>query len=248
MDTDKVLDELRTFARLLDANHAAYQHGDETAHPTYAELQAREPIVKRIFEAIDPNLFGIIRSRARSSLEWRWRPWIEATRKAIALVERREELEEMLGDAGPRLAVDRLHPVVWNAARLLYRDGHYREAVRTAAEAFNGHVRAELGITGLSGSTLIEQAYSASDPTEDRPRLRPPHDLDDETRKSLRDGARNYGVGIMKMVRNWSTHVREELPEQVAAEMLAALSVFARRIEADHLENVEGCQAEPHVV
>ena len=71
---------------------------------------------------------------------------------------------------GPRLSASELHQVIWGAAAALWDDGHFRQAVQTAASALEGLLQAVAG-PGVSGENLAH-LFSINDPTQESPRLR----------------------------------------------------------------------------
>jgi uncharacterized protein (TIGR02391 family) len=124
--------------------------------------------------------------------------------------------------------VELLHPLVWGAARRLWLDEHYREAVASAAEALVTHVQARTGRRDLPATSLWQQVFSASDPKEGQPRLRWPGDPQDQTVRSMNDGLRQFAPGAQMTIRNTSAHGTDGMTAQDALERLAALSLLAR--------------------
>jgi len=90
--------------------------------------------------------------------------------EAIAILTHREELAEIVGPVGPQLSTSKLHPAIWNRAAKLWDDGHFPEAVRSAASALEGLLQAIAGL-GVSGTDLVT-LYGLNDPTPGSPRLR----------------------------------------------------------------------------
>lgn len=241
MDADKVLEELRTFIRLCDQNHEVWSSGGAaTTHPTHRELQSQEPVVKRIIEAVDISLLGIVRSHARGGYEWDWRGWADAARKAVTLIERGDDIAQMLGPSGPRLSAADLHPKVWQVASAYWSSGHYDDAVEAAAKIVRTMARARLGKPNLKEAN-VGDAFSTDDPKEGSPRFRFPgvDPEDTETWTAMHAGALHYAKGCFMALRNPRAHAILDTDEQVALEHLAAFSVLARWIdEADVVEFV----------
>lgn len=241
MDVGAVKAKLREVLDLIELVQSqratgtlAYYHTEEAQ-----QVQAMKPIVARLLAAIDPQLplrvdgdaidfpaygtpFGELATRVR---------------QGIALLDERDALEAMLQPEGPTVEADRLHPWVWDAARGLWADGHFQDALAAAAQTLETHVQAKLDSRRRSGRDLFLSAYSDSEPKPDEPRLRPPADVDadSDTWRSLLDGAKFFGAGCASLVRNIAAHERGSLTEQECYEGLAALSLLARRVDADEV-------------
>jgi len=67
-------------------------------------------------------------------------------------------------EAPPTVGVATMHPLVWNAAKRLWRDGHYREAVASAAKALIAQVKITTGRNDVSETDLWRQTFSADSP------------------------------------------------------------------------------------
>ena len=117
----------------------------------------------------------------------------------------------------------------------LFRDGHFQEAVRKAAERCINRI-AELAdhpdARKRWGKRLIERIFSESNPiltfnaheTLDDWTL---HDLDEH------NGYRFLGVGLVLAIRNVMTHADEyDLTETEAFEWLAFISAMHRRLDS----------------
>jgi hypothetical protein len=75
--------------------------------------------------------------------------------EAIAILTQREELAAIVGPVGPRLSASELHPNIWSAAAKLWDDGHYRQAVGTAASALEGLLQAVAGWRRVHGRSEL---------------------------------------------------------------------------------------------
>lgn len=166
--------------------------------------------------------------------------WVFTTRLAIertlGVLQHQREIERYLGPDGPKMAVDQLHPVIWNAAAELWNNGHYREAVSRAATFLNAHVQDQAMRTDISDKALMNEAFSALSPAPGKPRLvwvGATHGL---TETSMREGIRSYAVGVSMAIRNPAVHETDGMPKQEAVEQLAAMSVLARWIEGTELD------------
>lgn len=87
------------------------------------------------------------------------------------------------------------------------------------------------------GSSSIGEAFSEKAPTSNSPRLRFAG-LKERTEDwhNAVDGARYFGMGCEKGIRNLVTHGGRKPDEQTALEMLAALSLLARWIDEVEVE------------
>jgi hypothetical protein len=159
---------------------------------------------------------------------------------AIAILSQREELAEIVGPVGPRLSASELHPAIWGAAAALWDDGHFRQAVQTAASALEGLLQ---GIAGpaIAGENLAS-LFSTNEPTEKSPRLRL-RDVDDPTSKtftSAHEGAAALVRGAFMGVRNLVSHPGWPDPTaSEALEMLAVLSYVAHLVGRSDTAKVE---------
>lgn len=106
-----------------------------SSEPTQ-ELRGQELIVHKIADVVWPD----------------WRSWefpyyakwggtFDLAQRCLMLVERQEEIEQNLGDVGPKLTAAALHPWVWEAARSLWSSGHYAQAVTAAVSALTASCR-----------------------------------------------------------------------------------------------------------
>jgi hypothetical protein len=150
--------------------------------------------------------------------------------EAIAILEQREELAEVVGPVGPRLSASQMHPTIWGAAAGLWDDGHLRAAVQTAATALEGLLQGVAG-PGVSGESLAV-LFSTSDPTTGSPRLRLRNvDPASKTWKSAHEGAGALIRGAFTGVRNLVSHPGWPDPgSREALEMLAVLSYVAHLV------------------
>ena len=80
-------------------------------------------------------------------------------------------------EAPPTIGAEAMHPLVWGAAKALWRDRHFRQAVSAAAESLIAQVKARTGRYDLNDTPLWQEAFSDRDQLPGRPRLRWPGDL-----------------------------------------------------------------------
>ncbi len=160
---EEALEVLREFRELLDANQTIHSNAlvppgtrnPASTDPSHRELQRLEPLVEEIARSLEDDP---ARHRAPSPVAafagmWRWstRPaWVE---RLIGIVESRDRRDAILTPVGPRLSASRFHQWVWNAAKDLWDNGHYREAVQAAATAIERQTQLKLGrdVSGAGG-------------------------------------------------------------------------------------------------
>lgn len=195
------------------------------AYDQSADLLMRAQVVEQLLDRVLPDW----RRTTPMSTKDRWLQHREGVTRAIAQIDRRADVEAMLGDTSPRLVASALHPWVWDGARSLWHSGHLREAVRAASVKINAETQNRLQRRDLSEVDLFNQAFSDDPASDTAPRLRLPTDDGSPTGASVRRGVRSLGAGLYGAIRNPSSHnVQDELPEQEALEQLAAFSLLAR--------------------
>lgn len=143
-----------------------------------------------------------------------------------------DDYRTIFATRGPQLSASALHPWVWDAAKHLWSDSHYRSAVANAATQIEIILQSKIGRANVSGSKLIGEAFSLTDPKPGKARLRfPGLDPSSERFRSAHLGAMHLGQGCFEGIRNWAAHTLEEEDEQTALEFIATLSVFARWVD-----------------
>jgi hypothetical protein len=206
-------------AKTVDEMRDRVRTRTKLAHDVIAAM-GEGPIAERVVEHEEGVYGGHPFTQARIAI-------IEA----IAILSQREELAEIVGPVGPRLAASELHPVIWGAAGRLWDDGHARAAVQTAASALEGLMQSTAG-TGVAGENLAS-LFSIKDPMPESPRLRL-RGLDpaSKTWTSAQEGAAAMVRGAFMSVRNLVSHPGSPDPQQSEAlEMLAVLSYVAHLID-----------------
>ena len=139
-----------------------------------------------------------------------------------------EKIAAAEAGVSPGIDPETLHPLVWGAARSLWRDEHYRLAVVAAAEAIVGQLKTRTGRNDKSDTALWQETFSDAPPLPGKPRLRWPGDPYDQTVKSMNAGLRQLAPGLQLTIRNVATHNQTELRPADAMERIAALSLLAK--------------------
>jgi hypothetical protein len=144
-------------------------------------------------------------------------------------------LEELIrraqAEAPPQIGAEAMHPLIWGAASRLWQDGHFREAVASAAETLIMHVKSRTRRNDVPETALWQESFSDKPPEPGRPRLRWPGDPTNRDVKSMNDGLRKFAPGVQMTIRNNAVHNTHEMSEQHALERLATLSLLARWID-----------------
>lgn len=142
-------------------------------------------------------------------------------------------LEEKRGDsqASP---VDRakaslegfdLHPRIAEASRDLYRDGHYEEAVFSAAKSLVNYVKEKSGKHELDGSNLMTTVFSKNNP------ILAFNDLKDDSDRDEQEGMMHLFFGAVLGIRNPRGHAGRDDSAQRALEHIVLLSLLANRVQ-----------------
>ncbi len=238
MDVEWALAELNAFVELTTLVKPAPTpgvtfFGDDRYPRGGGEIAPAAQVVEQILDRVLPDW----RRSLPEDDEKRWQQHREAAKRAIAQLERQEELQERLGENAPSLDASQIHPWVWEGARSLWNSGHFREAVRAASVKVNAETQNKLGVRDVSETRLFQMAFSADPPTATTPRLRRRDDDGGKTSTSWRRGVMAFAEGCYAAIRNPASHdVQDELPEHEALEQLAAFSVLARWVDATDLE------------
>jgi len=237
MDRDWAIIELRAFIRATDRiAHTSPGVIGSRYRSSDSEIAERAHVVEQILDRTiktwrtepEPDI-GTRSSR-------RWTALREWASRGLAALQRQSELAEKLGDSSPQMSAGGLHPWVWEPARTLWQDGHYRAALHAVASSLTSQVQARTGRLDTADKALFEQAFSLASPTVGKPRLRVMANDGSQTYRSAQEGAMHFGIGLYQGVRNVTAHEIDELDEQVALERLAAYSVLARWISQSVLE------------
>ena len=131
----------------------------------------------------------------------------------------------------PTIGAEAMHPTVWGAARRLWEDGHYRQAVGAASESLISVVKTRTDRRDIPDTSLWQQVFSDKDPQPRMPRLRWPGNPADQDVITMNGGLRQFAPGAQMTIRNSAAHGLSELGEQEALERLAVLSLLARWLD-----------------
>lgn len=148
--------------------------------------------------------------------------------RALAVIKAAQEMRTAEGDFdGPALSMTLLDPLVQEAARRHWELGHYRIAVGEAATNVDRYTQRRLERSDVSGSTLMEAAFSFNPPAPGKPRLRCPGDQASEAVRSQQAGALNYSKACFMAMRNPAHHQKGDWNPLTAFHFLVSLSQVA---------------------
>jgi hypothetical protein len=191
----------------------------------------------QVVEQILDRVLGDWRSPQPERMRNRWVHHREAAQRALAQLERDDEIRERLGDAAPQLDAGHMHPWVWQGARSLWQSRHYDEAVRAAAIKVNAEIQNKLARRDIAETALFREAFTPDSPQPGRPRLRLSQDDGSQSFRSLHRGVMAFAEGCYAALRNPGSHdPQDDLPEDEALERLAAFSVLARWVDQAAIE------------
>ncbi|PPI12788.1 hypothetical protein C5D04_11290 [Rathayibacter sp. AY1D2] len=156
--------------------------------------------------------------------------------KAIGVLNDWSNIRKYLDAEPPTTPSDSLHPVVWGAAKDLWKIGHHREAVARAATFLNAHIQDKSTRTDISDKSLMGQVFSDGAASEKTPRLRWSGSGSSETTMSMRNGLAGLAQGIFMTIRNPASHETAQIDPQMALEQLATLSLLARWVDECQLD------------
>lgn len=209
---------------------AAYRN--PAIQAVHDDVMSRAPIIEDIADRAWPAWREHL--PARQSLSWEYTPLLQVTKQLRVQLVRKEELERNLGETGPTLSASTMHADVWDAAKSLWGNGHFGEAVHAAARSVNAMLQAKVNRRDISDVKLINECFSLDPPKRGVPRLRLMADDGSDTYKNLHGGALAFGQGCFRAIRNVLAHEYgpiAEPPEEEALHYLAAFSVLARWID-----------------
>ncbi|NKS29287.1 restriction endonuclease [Rhodococcus hoagii] len=228
MDAKWAIAELQRFVDLTERDHylSNTQMGTlpvSRFRGETPEIQQQAEVVEQILDRVNPDW---ISSTRRTPTEWAQHR--EACQRAMARLKRRAEIEEKLGDSAPRMTASGFHPWVWEPAKAMWKNGHYRAAIQQAATMVSLETQKLTNDTSRSETDLFRYYLGRADATVDHPRLRRAGDDGSTTALSVRDGMLQFAAGLYMGLRNPASHAVDEIDENEALEQLAAFSLLAR--------------------
>lgn len=232
MDTEWVLKELRTFIQISAYGASSVVMGGATTSVPEANIIAQAEVVDQILRRVFPDWQQVVQVTTRR----KWTQRREACIRAVAKIERQEEIANALGEDAPDLNAAGMHPWVWSGAKSLWQSGHFAEAVHGASMKVNAETQNLIGRRDVSETDLLVQAFSDDPGRPGSPRLRLPGDDGGKTAKSQRRGVRMFAEGCYAAIRNPIAHDATDLGETEALERLAAFSILARWVEASRVD------------
>lgn len=117
-----------------------------------------------------------------------------------------------------------LHSEIARAATDLYRNGHYATAVEASVKALNGLVRLRSDLE-LDGTTLMEKAFSPSNP------ILKFNDLSDQSDRDEQKGFMMMFSGAVSGLRNPRAHGFIHDDSERALEFIAFVSLLAKLLD-----------------
>lgn len=237
MDIPWAVTELKHFLELaklrpIEIPDAAYFGNGMWNAASDDEISQSAQVVEKILDRALPRWRTEVPDDENESVN-KWCQHIEAARRAVVELERREEIAEKLGEDAPDLNASQMHPWIWDGAKAMWQSGHYRQAVVAAAIKLNAELQNKIGRNDVSEKDLFRQAFTTKAPEPGKARLRLMPDDGSPTYTSLQEGVAAFAEGCYRAIRNPSSHVPQpELSEHEALEQLAAFSVLARWVES----------------
>jgi hypothetical protein len=236
-------ERLEDYLELLDRyDFESYNENLSNSYPDASskisgEMSRREPTVRQIMKAVDPDLKSYERDYQTS-----WgidQPPVPGDvllsqtniQRAIGLVVDQEEWVVRLAPDTPVLRADLLHPWVWDPAKTFWESKHFQKAVDVAANSINAHTQTLIERDDIADADLMNQAFTEK-PKSGEKYLRLPGDPNNRTVKSRNNALRPYAAGCFAGMRNPAVHEHVgSWTEEKAFEYLVALSVLARWVE-----------------
>ena len=204
MDVDGAIGELSAFIDLSTLVKPAPTPGvtffgfDRYPRGVADALIASAHVVEQILDRIPAGW----RSTGPPDKHHRWGQTREACTRAVAQLQREQEIRQKLGDGSPSVSMSGLHPWVWDVTRTFWAQGACRVAVREAASSLNAHTQAKVGRYDVVDDALLGEVFSASAPSPRKPRLRLANPDSSMTQDSRQRGARDLAQGCFWALRN----------------------------------------------
>lgn len=198
------------------------------------ELLQAAQVVEQILDRVVPGW----KNRQQGMFD-DWTVHREAAHRALAQLERDQEIRDNLGENAPDLNAARMHSWAWEGARSLWESAHYRAAVNAAAIKVSAETQNKVGRRDLSETKLFQEAFCLKPPEPGKPRLRLMADDGSDTFKSLHEGVMAFAAGCYKAIRNPAAHaLLPELDEDQALEQLVTFSLLARWVDVATIDTV----------
>jgi hypothetical protein len=241
MDTVPLLQIVDRLVKAVDSAEEAFGHRNRDGYDygsARADVIRLLPAARRItahvrgapgpddFELVDP------------SEGWELNDIRDAALRLQGALQTMQLLDTVLGVQPPAIQQESIHPWVWQVAETLWNDGHKRHALHAAAEQIDTQTQAKLGVQNVSGTSLMQEAFSVDPPKPSKPRLRfSGIERESKQFKSVQQGAGMMAAGVFMLIRNGATHrVNRTLDDDVAIEQLACLSYVARLVDFADVE------------
>ena len=118
-----------------------------------------------------------------------------------------------------------IHPEIERAAGMLFRDGHYANAIEDACKVLDALVKTKSGRTDLSGTKLMQTVFSPHAPVLRFNDLKNQTDLDEQ------QGMMFLYSGAMLALRNPRAHELIQDDPEKALEYIGFLSLLAKSLD-----------------
>lgn len=232
MNNDWAIEQLRRF---IQSTQVVARDGYGVRHAaSNEEIEGQAQVVEQIFARIIPDW----KDRTTAAHYDHWENHCTIARRALAQLERQQEISENLGESAPDLSAAQMHRWIWDSARSLWESGHFREAVAAAAVKVNAETQNKVGRYDISEVKLFQESFSIKPPQAKKARLRLMPDDGSETYTSMQAGVIAFATGCYQAIRNPTAHVPGKLSEAEALEQLASFSVLARWVDGAELDEV----------
>jgi hypothetical protein len=233
--------EVSYFISRCEQHRDTYDRGGDYAYRNPATKEIHVDVIGRIpvIEDIADRIWPRWRDHMSKSVTWDYDPMLRVARQLLVQLQRKDELAQNLGEVGPTLSVSTMQSDVWDAAKSLWKNRHFGEAVSAAARSVNAMLQTKVNRRDISETKLISECFSLDPPKAGCPRLRLMADDGSDTYKNLHAGALAFGQGCFKAIRNVLAHEYGPLaepPEAEALHYLAAFSVLAGWIDKAKVE------------
>jgi uncharacterized protein (TIGR02391 family) len=118
-----------------------------------------------------------------------------------------------------------LHARIRDAARELFKDGHYRQAVLDASLAFVNMVKERSRVHDRDGNALMSMVFSRNNP------ILAVNDLADQSDQDEQEGFMHLAMGVCLALRNPRAHDLDPDEPEHALDCLVLLSMLAKRVQ-----------------